>query len=159
VNCPPLPNSLSFWVELVSACNSIWYQSQRSQVRILVSAIKLNNCYLLLFHVWGLREPPREGKCWNISELPTSPQQLKLLGWTGWCMQLNNCRISHTVATTTSLVAGLCLFLHHPIVGYSLFHTPLSPWDENSSCLPLPSDAARIGVLLICTKLPVGTWY
>ena len=27
--------------------------------------------------------------CWNISELPTSPHQLKLLGWTGRCMQLN----------------------------------------------------------------------
>ena len=27
--------------------------------------------------------------CWNISELPTSPHHLKLLGWTGRCMQLN----------------------------------------------------------------------
>jgi hypothetical protein len=26
--------------ELVGACNLIWYQSQRSRVRILVSAIK-----------------------------------------------------------------------------------------------------------------------
>ena len=28
-------------------------------------------------------------KCWNISELPTSPHQLKLLAWTDPCMQLN----------------------------------------------------------------------
>jgi len=28
-------------------------------------------------------------KCWNISELSTSPHQLKLLGLTGRCMQLN----------------------------------------------------------------------
>jgi hypothetical protein len=27
--------------------------------------------------------------CWSISKLPTFPYQLKLLGWTGWCMQLN----------------------------------------------------------------------
>jgi hypothetical protein len=27
--------------------------------------------------------------CWSISELPTFPYQLKLLGWTSWCMQLN----------------------------------------------------------------------
>ena len=90
MNYPHLPISLIFWVELVGACNSIWYQSQRSRVRILVSAIKYNNCCSLLFHIWGLREPPREGECWNISELPTSPHQLKLLGWTGRCMQLNS---------------------------------------------------------------------
>jgi hypothetical protein len=72
VNCPPFPISLSFWVELVGACNSIWYQSQRSQVRILAGAlIKL---------VCGLGEPAREGECWSISELPTFPYQLKLLG-------------------------------------------------------------------------------
>jgi kinesin family protein C2/C3 len=27
--------------------------------------------------------------CWSIIELPTFPYQLKLLGWIGWCMQLN----------------------------------------------------------------------
>jgi hypothetical protein len=26
---------------------------------------------------------------WSISELPIIPHQLKLLGRTGWCMQLN----------------------------------------------------------------------
>jgi hypothetical protein len=26
---------------------------------------------------------------YNISELPTSSHQLKLLGWIGWCMQPN----------------------------------------------------------------------
>jgi hypothetical protein len=90
VNCPTLPINLSFWVKLVGACNSIWYRSQRSRVRILVSAIKLNNCRSLLLHFWGLRKPRCEGECWNISELPTSPYQLKLLGWTGRCMQLNS---------------------------------------------------------------------
>jgi hypothetical protein len=28
VNYPPLRISLSFWVDLVGACNSIWYQSR-----------------------------------------------------------------------------------------------------------------------------------
>jgi hypothetical protein len=32
VNCPSFPISLNFWVELVGACNSIWYQSQRFRV-------------------------------------------------------------------------------------------------------------------------------
>jgi hypothetical protein len=27
--------------------------------------------------------------CWSISEYPTFPYQLKLLGSTGWCIQLN----------------------------------------------------------------------
>jgi hypothetical protein len=32
VNCSPLLIRLSFWVELIGACNLIWYQSQRSRV-------------------------------------------------------------------------------------------------------------------------------
>lgn len=85
VNCPYFSISLTFSVELVGACNSIWYQSHksrvrimftaikvvelnwmemqlnmiskhRSQIRIQVSTIKQNNCCLLLFHVSGLRE-------------------------------------------------------------------------------------------------------
>jgi hypothetical protein len=35
----PFPISLSFWVELVGACNSIWYQSERSLVRILAGTL------------------------------------------------------------------------------------------------------------------------
>jgi hypothetical protein len=31
---------------------------------------------------------------YNISELPTSSYQFKLLGWTGWCMQLNMVEIN-----------------------------------------------------------------
>jgi len=37
---PTSHNQLKLWAELVGACNSIWYRSQRSRVRILVSAIK-----------------------------------------------------------------------------------------------------------------------
>jgi hypothetical protein len=38
-NCLPSPNSLIFWVELVSASTLTWYQSQRSRVRILAEAL------------------------------------------------------------------------------------------------------------------------
>ena len=51
VNCPPL--CLSFWIELAGACNSIWYQGQRSRVRILAGAIEKNYFRRLLFP--GLR--------------------------------------------------------------------------------------------------------
>jgi hypothetical protein len=40
LNCQSLSISLSFWVKLVGAFNSIWYQSQKSRVRILISTIK-----------------------------------------------------------------------------------------------------------------------
>jgi hypothetical protein len=80
VNCPPFPISLSFWVELVGACNSIWYQSQRSRVRILAGAlIKIITAHS---NIPRMRpgEPAREGECWSISELSTFSYQLKLLG-------------------------------------------------------------------------------
>jgi hypothetical protein len=90
VNCPSFPISLSFWVELVGACNSIWYQSQRSRVRILAGAlIKIITAHSNIPHM----RPGgacTEGECWSISELPTFSYQLKLLGWTSWCMQLNS---------------------------------------------------------------------
>jgi hypothetical protein len=41
-------NQLIFWVELVGACNLIWYQSQRSRVRILV--IHILYISLLIIH-------------------------------------------------------------------------------------------------------------
>jgi hypothetical protein len=41
---PSLYISLNFWVELVDACNLVWYKRQMSQVWILVRAIKWNNC-------------------------------------------------------------------------------------------------------------------
>jgi hypothetical protein len=73
-------SSVSFWVELVSVCNSIWYQSQRSRVRVLAGAlIKIITVHSNI-HVCGLGEPAREGKSWSISELSTFPHQLKLLG-------------------------------------------------------------------------------
>jgi hypothetical protein len=79
VNCPPFPISLSFWVELVGACNSIWYQSQRSRVRILAGAL----IQIITAHsnipCMRLGGPAREGVL-SISELPTFPDQLKLLG-------------------------------------------------------------------------------
>jgi hypothetical protein len=40
VNCPPLSISLRFWVGMIGACKLIWYQSQRSRFRILISTIK-----------------------------------------------------------------------------------------------------------------------
>jgi hypothetical protein len=80
VNCPPFLISLSFWVELVGACNSIWYQSQRSRVRVVAGAlVKIITAHSNI-HVCGLGEPAREGECWSITELPTFPHQLKLLG-------------------------------------------------------------------------------
>jgi hypothetical protein len=79
VNCPPFFISLSFWVELVGACNSIWYQSQRSRVRVLAGAlIKIITVHSNI-HVCVLGEAAREGECWSISELPTFPYQLKIL--------------------------------------------------------------------------------
>jgi hypothetical protein len=88
VNCPPFL-SLSFWVELVGACNSIWYQGQRSRARVLACVlIKIITSHSNI-HVCGLGESAHEGECWSISELPTFLHKLKLLGWTGWCMQLN----------------------------------------------------------------------
>jgi hypothetical protein len=90
VNCPHFPINLSFWVELVGACNSIWYQSQRSRVRILAGALIKIIIVHSNIYVCGLGEPAREGECWSISELPTFPYQFKLLGLTGLCMQLNN---------------------------------------------------------------------
>jgi hypothetical protein len=44
-------------------------------------------------------------KCWSISELPTFPHQLKLLGWIGWCMQLNK---KHKLCQML-LQAAMCL--------------------------------------------------
>jgi hypothetical protein len=80
VNCPPFPIGLNFWVELVGACNSIWYQSLRSRVRVLAGAlIKIITAHSNI-HVYGLGEPVREGECWSISEFPTFPHQLELLG-------------------------------------------------------------------------------
>jgi hypothetical protein len=61
VNYPPLLISLSFWVELVGACNSIWYQSQRSRVQILADALIIIIIAHSNFHVCGLGEPAREG--------------------------------------------------------------------------------------------------
>jgi hypothetical protein len=78
VNCPPFLISLSFWVELVGACNSIWYQGQRSRVRVLAGAlIKIFTAHYNI-HVCGLGEPAREEECWSISELPTFPHQIVL---------------------------------------------------------------------------------
>jgi hypothetical protein len=59
VNFLPFLVSLSFWVELVGACNSIWYQSQRSRVRVLVE-IKINTAHSNIY-VCGLEKPAREG--------------------------------------------------------------------------------------------------
>jgi hypothetical protein len=79
VYCPPFLISLSFWVELVSAFNSIWCQSQRSRVRVLAGAlIKIITAHSNI-HVCGLGEPAPEGECWGISELPTFHHELKLL--------------------------------------------------------------------------------
>jgi hypothetical protein len=69
VNCSPFPISLSFWVELVGACNSIWYQSQRSRVRIMAGAlIKIITAHS---NISRMRpgEPAREGECWSIISL------------------------------------------------------------------------------------------
>jgi hypothetical protein len=86
---PTFPYQLSYWVERAGACNLIWYQSQRSRVQILTSTlIKIITAHSNI-QVCGLGEPVREGECWSISELPTFPYHLKLLSWTGWCMQLN----------------------------------------------------------------------
>jgi hypothetical protein len=79
VNCLPFLINLSFWVELVGACNSIWY-GQRSRVRVLAGALIQIITTHSDIHVCGLGEPAREGECWSISELPTFPYQLKLLG-------------------------------------------------------------------------------
>jgi hypothetical protein len=70
VNCPPFLISLNFWDELVDACNSIWYQSQKSWVRVPTGALfKIITTHSNI-HVCGLGEPAREGECWSISELP-----------------------------------------------------------------------------------------
>jgi hypothetical protein len=79
VNYPPFLISLSFRVELVGACNTIWYQRKMSQVRVLAGIIKIITTHSNI-HVCGLGEPAREGECWSISELPTFPHQLKLWG-------------------------------------------------------------------------------
>jgi hypothetical protein len=61
VNCPPFLISLSFRGKLVVVCNSIWYQSQRSRVRVQAGAlIKIITAHSNI-HVCGLREPAREG--------------------------------------------------------------------------------------------------
>jgi hypothetical protein len=58
--------------------------SKRSRVRIMAGAlIKIITAHSNI-HICGL------GECWSISELSTFPHQLKHLGWTGWCMQLNS---------------------------------------------------------------------
>jgi len=36
VNCPPLPISLSFWVELVGACNSIEIYYEPAEVKAAI---------------------------------------------------------------------------------------------------------------------------
>jgi hypothetical protein len=67
VNCPPFPISLNFWVELVGACNSIWYQSQMSRVRVLAGAlIKIITAHSNI-HVCGL------GECWGSWPSEASP--------------------------------------------------------------------------------------
>jgi hypothetical protein len=38
---------------------------------------------------WALMWISVMGVVWSKSELSTFPHQLKLLGWTGWCMSLN----------------------------------------------------------------------
>jgi hypothetical protein len=71
---------ISFLVELVGACNSIWYQSQRSRVRILAGAlIKIITAHS---NIPRMRpgEPAREGGVGVLSELPTFAYKLKLLG-------------------------------------------------------------------------------
>jgi len=79
VDRPSLPKSLSFWVHLVGAWNLTWYQSQRSQVRVLVEASFKSSApffFISTFVPWS--GCMWVGVLWSISGLPTSSQELKL---------------------------------------------------------------------------------
>ena len=89
VDCPPLPNCLSFWVHLVGAWNLTWYQSQRSRVRVLVEASFKSSAPFFISTFAPCSGCTWVGVLWSISGLPTSSQTLKLLGSLGWCMKPN----------------------------------------------------------------------
>lgn len=58
---------LKILVELIGACNLIWYQNQGSRVLILVS--KLNKIIVARSYIpcqRSKKEARREGECWNI---------------------------------------------------------------------------------------------
>ena len=90
VDCPPLSNSLSFWVHLVGAWNLTWYQRQRSRVRVLVEASFKSSAPFFIFTFAPCSGCMWVGVLWSISGLPTSSQLLKLLGSSGWCMKPNS---------------------------------------------------------------------
>ena len=71
-----------------------WLHGSFRQTKFKWSYQKFFSCLADLIN-FSFRQTFDSGKalqgdlCWNISELPTSPHQLKLLGWTDRCMQLN----------------------------------------------------------------------
>jgi hypothetical protein len=112
VNCPPFLISLSFWVELVGACNSIWYQGQRSRVQVLAGAlIKIITAHSKI-HVCGLGGAAREGECRSISELPNFPHQKSATTWgTSLLWLLQTAHFLHSCITllkTHFAFNGLC---------------------------------------------------
>ena len=102
VDCPPLPNRLSFWVHLVGAWNLTWYQSQRSRVRVLVEASFKSSAPFFISTFAPCSGCTWVGVLWSISGLPTSSQLLKLLGSLGWCVKPN--MLLNQLATISMLI-------------------------------------------------------
>ena len=113
VDCPPLPNSLSFWVHLVGAWNLTWYQSQRSRVRVLVEASFKSSAPFFISTFAPCFGCMWVGVLWSISGLPTSFQQLKLLGSSGWCMKPNKGDV-HGWVLLLSVWKSLCFSTSAP---------------------------------------------
>ena len=86
-------------------CSSIW-SHQSSYLNLCIKG-----CYTWCLKDWTTF-------CWNISELPTSPLQLKLLGWIGRCMQLNTffwCTMK--IAWYVLYLSEVFILLHHIFKG------------------------------------------
>ena len=135
VDCPPLPNSLSFWVHLVGAWNLTWYQSQRSRVRVLVEASFKSSAPFFISTFAPCSGCMWVGVLWSISGLPTSSQELKLLGSSGWCMKPNIRQVPFLACDCTLIYIVHRYILYTFVPYHTIFYKFQTNWDYNITFL------------------------